>query len=115
VTELLEHHQIVSSRQMLAEFADVMSREEFAEISRSQVRSFLSILIRRAVLVSVKQTRKVIPEDPADDIVLSTALEGKASYIISGDKHLLSLKRFRGVRLVTVDEMLETLESRTDS
>jgi uncharacterized protein len=110
---LLERHQIVSSRQMLAEFMEVMSREEFAEVSRSQVNSFLSILARRAALASVKQIRKVIAEDPEDDIVLSTALEGNASYIVSGDGHLLDLKRFRGVKIVTVEEMLETIDPQT--
>ena len=106
MTLLLERHRIVCSRQMLSEFAEVMSREKFAEVSRSQVDSFLSILLRRAALVNVKQARRVIAMDPEDDIVLSTALEGNASHIVSGDKHLLGLKRFRGVRIVTVEEML---------
>lgn len=106
MTELLERHNVVCSRQMLAEFVEVMSRKKFADISRSQVDSFLTILLRRATIVSVKQTLKVIDEDPEDDIVLTTAVEGNASYIVSGDNHLLSLKRFKGVRIVTVEEML---------
>ena len=115
VTELLERHQIVSSRQMLAEFSEVMSREKFGEVSRSQVDSFLSILVRRAVLVSSGLTRRImiIAQDPKDDIVLGTALKGNASHIVSGDKHLLGLKRFRGVKITTVEEMLEILGSRT--
>lgn len=106
MTELQERHKIVCSRPMLTEFVEVMSRQKFAEISPSQVGSFLTILLRRATVVSVKQTLKVIPEDPEDDIVLTTALEGNASHIVSGDNHLLSLKRFKGVRIVTVEEML---------
>ena len=106
MTLLLERHRIVCSRQMLREFAEVMSREKFAQVNRSQVDSFLSILLRRAALVNVKQTRRVIAEDPEDDMVLSTAIEGNASYIVSGEEHLLGLKRFKGVRIVTVDEML---------
>ena len=113
VTELLERHQIVSSRQTLAEFSEVMSREKFGEVSRSQVDSFLSILVRRAVLVSSGLTRRIIAQDPKDDIVLGTALKGNASHIVSGDKHLLGLKRFRGVKITTVEEMLEILGSRT--
>jgi len=108
VTLLLGRHQIVCSRQMLSEFAEVMSREKFRDLSRSQVDSFLSILLRRAALVSIKQTRRAIAEDPEDDMVLSTALEGNASYIVSGDEHLLHLKRFKGVKIVTVEEMLLT-------
>ncbi len=106
MTLLLGRHQVVCSSQMLSEFAEVMSREKFSQVSRSQVDSFLSIILRRAALVNVKQTRRVIAEDPEDDMVLSTALEGNASCIVSGDRHLLGLKRFRGVRIVTVEEML---------
>ena len=106
MTELLERHRIVCSRQMLSEFVEVMSREKFADVSRSQVDSFVSILLRKAALVSVKQARRVVAEDPEDDVVLSTALEGNASYIVSGDEHLLGLKRFKGVKIVAVEEML---------
>ena len=113
LTELLERHQVVSSPQMLAEFVEVMSREKFAEVGRSRLASFLSILVRRTTIVSVKHTRRVIAQDPEDDIVLSTALKGNASYIVSGDEHLLDLKIFKGVKIVTVDEMLETLGPRT--
>jgi len=113
LTALLERHQIVSSLQMLAEFVEVMSRDKFAEVGRSRLASFLSILVRRTTIVSVKHTRKLIAQDPDDDIVLSTAHKGNASHIVSGDGHLLGLKRFKGVKIVTVDEMLETLGPRT--
>ena len=113
LTALLERYQIVSSPQMLAEFVEVMSREKFVEVGRSGLASFLSILVRRTTIVSVKHTRRVIAQDPEDDIVLSTALKGNASYIVSGDEHLLDLKIFKGVKIVTVDEMLETLGPRT--
>jgi len=98
---------------MLAEFVEVMSREKFAEVGRSRLASFLSILVRRTTIVSVKHTRRVIAQDPEDDMVLSTALKGNASCIVSGDEHLLDLKRFKGVKVVTVDAMLETLGPRT--
>src|SRR5216117_2703595 len=95
------------------QFVEVMSRDKFAEVGRSGLASFLSILVRRTTIVSVKHTRRLIAQDPEDDMVLSTALKGNASYIVSGDEHLLDLKRFKGVKIVTVDEMLETLGPRT--
>ncbi len=92
----------------MSEFAEVVSREEFRDIPKSRVNSFGSMLVRRAILVNAARKARVIG-DPADDVVLSTALEGNASYIISGDGHLLGLERFRGVRIVTVAEMLDIL------
>ena len=46
-------------------------------------------------------------EDPDDDTILRTAYDSS-----SGDKHLLLLREFKGVRIVTVDEMLKILEKK---
>ncbi len=107
--ELLEGHQVVSSPQILAELADVISREKFMEVDKSQVGSFLTILASKVVLVTVTRSFKTVAEDPDDDMVLSTAYGGKATHIVSGDRHLLNLKRFRGIRIVTVNELLQLL------
>ncbi len=73
--------------------------------------SFLSKFARRVVVVSLKRRFKIVEEDPDDDIVLSTAYFGRARYIISGDKHLLKLKEFRGIEIVTAKQMLELLRN----
>ena len=109
VTKLLEEHALVTSREMLAELADVLARAKFAGIKSPQISEFLSILVSKAVIVRVRQYFKIIVEDPDDDVVLSTAYQGKANYLVSGDKHLLNLKDFRGIRIVTVKEMLDLL------
>lgn len=49
-------------------------------------------------------------EDLDDDMILRVAYDGKAAYIVSGDKHLLSLGEFRRTRIVTVDEMIRILK-----
>ncbi len=53
----------------------------------------------------------MMAEDPDDDIVLGTADEGNADYIVSGDKHLLKLREFKRIKIVTVTEMLEILRN----
>ena len=111
VLRLLEEETVVSSMEMFAELADVLSRGKFTEVKSSQVNSFLSKFARRVVVVTFKRRFKIVEEDPDDDIVLSTAYGGDARYIISGDKHLLKLKKFRGIEIVTVKEMLELLRN----
>jgi len=39
-----------------------------------------------------------------------TAYDARASYIVSGDRHLLQLRRFRRTRIVEVEEMLRILD-----
>ena len=42
-----------------------------------------------------------VAEDPEDDKYIAAALEGRAQFIVTGDTHLLALKSYEGVRMVT--------------
>jgi predicted nucleic acid-binding protein len=42
-----------------------------------------------------------ITRDPADDQVLAAALAARADLIVSGDAHVLDLKRFQDIEIVT--------------
>lgn len=105
---LFEGHEIVSSKQMLAELGDVLSRRKFG-FTRNQLKEFLLIMVKGSIVATIIEIPEIIAEDPNDNVVLATALEGEAEYIISGDKHLLRLREHRGIRIVSVREMLEIL------
>lgn len=48
--------------------------------------------------------------DPKDDMVLECALIALASHIVSSDrKHLLSMKHFRGIPIISPAEILRTV------
>jgi putative PIN family toxin of toxin-antitoxin system len=49
--------------------------------------------------------------DAGDDKFLSCALEGAADYVVSGDQHLLGMKEFRGIKIVTPKEFVEILDA----
>lgn len=53
-----------------------------------------------------------VSEDPDDDQYLAAALEGRVQFIVSGDRHLLDLQTYEGVRIVTPREFLRLLEDR---
>jgi putative PIN family toxin of toxin-antitoxin system len=111
VFRLLEKHEVITSSQMLAELADVLSRGKFG-VTNSQVERFLSVLVGKSELVKVEQPPKVVQADPDDDVVLDTAYRGKADCVVSGDKHLLGLKEYKGIKVVGVNEMIGILGTR---
>lgn len=108
IQRLLDKHTVVLSSQMLAELADVLSRDKFT-IANAQIDLFISLLLRKSTVASVSGNLDVISEDPDDNVVLLTAVNGKADYIVSGDKHLLALRKFEGIAIVTISQMLEIL------
>jgi putative PIN family toxin of toxin-antitoxin system len=101
VLKLLEEHTVILSRQMLAELADVLTRDKFM-VKSSQVDKYLASLLRKSKIVPASSRFKVISEDPDDDVVLNTAYNGKAEYIVTGDRHLLALKEFKRIEIVRV-------------
>ena len=105
---LFREHEPVSSRQMLAELEDVLSRSKFG-LTRSRVDEFLGILVKRFIVSEVEEIPELISEDPDDDVVLATALAGGADYIVTGDGHLLGLREYQGIRIVRVGETLKAL------
>lgn len=52
-----------------------------------------------------KEKINMIKNDPADDIFLEAAVEGKADFIVSRDKDLMSLKNFRGAEIISPESM----------
>ena len=52
----------------------------------------------------------VIKEDPEDNKVLECAVSCNADYIVSGDHHLLKLKEFKGIKIVTAKEFLDLVK-----
>jgi putative PIN family toxin of toxin-antitoxin system len=104
--QLLKGHVILSSIQMLAELEEVLLRKKF-ELTRGQIEEYLKLVINGTHLINVTVCPEVVLEDPDDDIILATASEGDADYIVTGDKHLLRLEKHQVTKIVTVKEMLE--------
>jgi len=108
VLKLLGKHTVILSREMLAELADVLARDRFM-IKDSQLERYLSGLVRKSEIVTISTRFKMISEDPDDDTVLNAAYSGKANYIVTGDRHLLALREFKGIEIVKVTHLLEIL------
>ena len=52
----------------------------------------------------------VVTADPSDSIFLACAVAAQAKYVISGDKHLLDLKSFAGIPIMTPRQFLMRLK-----
>ncbi|HTC22198.1 MAG TPA: putative toxin-antitoxin system toxin component, PIN family, partial [bacterium] len=72
--------------------------------SESDISEVLSILAEEATKVIPRKLDKPVCEDPSDDPILGTALAGMADFLVSGDKDLLSLKRYEQIRIVSPRE-----------
>lgn len=96
-----------TTQEIIRELKEVLDREEIASRTAKKSREFvLRQYLNRSIQVSAK-TRVHAAEHAADNKFLEAALEGEAKYIITGDRHLLSLHEFRGIKIIRAKEFLE--------
>ena len=101
---------IIVTLPILEEYDEIIHSEEILEKTDIYQQARIKVLqdiLSKATLVDPKEKIKVIKDDPDDDKFLEAAVEGKANYIISKDKkHLLVLKKFRNIPIITPEEFL---------
>jgi putative PIN family toxin of toxin-antitoxin system len=64
-----------------------------------------------ADLVAGTQQLSGVCEDPDDDKYVAAAIEGRAAYVVTGDRAFLALKEHAGVEIVTPRAFLDLLGS----
>lgn len=67
--------------------------------------AFITHLTISALLVEITE-RVRASQDSKDDTFLEVAVNGRASYIVTGDPDLLVLHPFRGIEIVTPADFL---------
>ncbi|MCP2604204.1 putative toxin-antitoxin system toxin component, PIN family [Candidatus Aminicenantes bacterium AC-708-M15] len=83
------------------------------KFKRTTFEIFLILTGIRNITTFVSPILKIseIKNDEPDNRVLECAIEGKANYIISGDKHLLSLKKYKEIEILNAGEFLNRFRS----
>ena len=75
----------------------------------AEIEKALAKVLKLAVLTPGELRVGAIADDPSDDMVLACALEGKADYIVIGDHHLLNLRDYQGVQIVSPAKLLKQI------
>jgi len=96
------------SEEVIREINDVLNREKFDRyITWKERQLFLQLLIRETTLVQI--TEKIQEcRDPKDNKLLELAVSGTVSHLITGDPDLLILDPFRGIRILTPKQFLDS-------
>lgn len=98
------------SRDLVSELSRVLTYPKIGKLlerAGMDQRVALSAILRSVAMVSVKESLVEIRDDSADNRVLECALAARAEFIVTGDRHLLMLKRFGRTEIVSAREFLE--------
>ena len=97
-----DEFELVTSPRQIEEFERVLGYAHLRRrVSRLQAQALLETIDVGAVIVREIPVVTYSP-DPDDNIILATAIAGRADYIVSGDKRdMLALREIDGIRIVT--------------
>jgi len=94
---------------ILDELRDVLQRPKF-KFSSEQSFNVLEELHTACDIINPMVKINVITEDPDDNKILECAVEAKSAFIVSGDRHLLDLVEFRGIKILTPNAYIKMVK-----
>ena len=107
---LKDRIKLATSKDILDEMEGVLSGKKF-QYPKQIIYSIGNALEDLAEFVTLQKTVKTIKNDPNENRILECALESEAHLIISGDRHLLDLKEYNHIQIVTPSEACNVIET----
>ena len=99
----------VVSPALLAEYHETIE-ELRLDYPRREPVEWVDALTESAELIFPTERATGATPDPGDEMVLECALAAEADFLVSGDKkHLLALKQFQGIPIVSPAEFLRKI------
>jgi putative PIN family toxin of toxin-antitoxin system len=102
--------QLAISESLLNELRGILQRPKF-ELSAQLVQTIVSEYASTANWIEPSEHFNVVVDDPSDNHFIDCAVAAKADYLITGDRHLLSLDTFRMIKIVSADNFINILSS----
>jgi len=96
-------------KEILEEYLEVLMRLGLA--GEPELYEFIKIFEKKENILYFNMVQKINLEidDPDDLKFIECAVVAKASYIISGDKHLLNLRKYSDIQIISPSEFLAIL------
>jgi hypothetical protein len=95
--------QLGTSEPILKELLHVLKRK--FKCPASMLEEVETLVRVNCVMVAPTETIRVIADEP-DNRVLECAVSFSADYIVSGDRHLLNLKKYKAIQIIKVNEFI---------
>jgi putative PIN family toxin of toxin-antitoxin system len=104
-------YSLVLSEAILTELSRTFSQPYFsARLTAAQIEAILNLIRSEATVVPLLIPVAGVATHPEDDLILATALSGKAHYLVTRDEKLQAkVKQYKGVVIVSPPVFLQRL------
>jgi hypothetical protein len=98
-----------ASNEIIDEYLRVLTYPKF-KLSEEEINYLLyQEIIPYFDVIDAHPGPRIIKKDPEDDKFIRCALAANAKYIISGDRHLLALKEYQKIKILTPADFINRL------
>lgn len=80
------------------------------KLSKEEADEIIKHILTYTTVIEPAKNIDVIKTHSPDNIILGCAIGARANYIVSGDKHLLDLGEYEGIKILTPKGFLEEME-----
>ena len=96
-----------TTKEIIEEVEEVIERPDIRKCIDDEYKDFIVDNFKKnSILITPEFSEKAVKDDPKDDKFINCALSANAD-IISGDRHLLKLKKYKDIKIMTAKEFLE--------
>ena len=93
------------SEEIVDEMVDVLTRKFAA--TPEEIAEAKAIVASAARTIKPSVRLEVVKDDPDDDRIVECAVSAGSDYIVTGDKHLLRMRRYDAIHMLTVADFLK--------
>ena len=96
--------QLVLSESIETEYKKVLKYSHIKKLhnlSELEIEEVVERIERLSTVVHIRKKVRGVSSDPDDEKFLECAVNAEADYLISGDKHLLKLKKYQGIQILS--------------
>ena len=104
-----EKYELVMSTEIIREIIETLMDFKI-QLPINMLLLWISILSMKSKIVEPIQKIDIVKDDADDNKFIEAAVEGKADYVVTQDNHLLKIKEFEGIKILTPKEFLEIVK-----
>ncbi len=114
IIEKVERKEIemIISREIIEEFANVLDYKDIKEKIKDknlEMNRTIEKIVSLSNIVDPNEKLDIVKDDPDDNKILECAKAGNVDFIITNDNHLLKLKDFEGIKIITPKDFMERI------
>jgi putative PIN family toxin of toxin-antitoxin system len=98
-------HELVLSSYIVSETTYIL--EDKFKVEPSNIK-LLQQLLNEGEVMYFQPFLNVVDDEP-DNRILETGVKGNVEYLVTGDKHLLDLKKYKSIKIISVRDCVTAL------